>query len=152
MATYPAGIPALPRPSSATLMSTPGYKGSEVIDGIADEVEAIAAELGTNPSGAESTVAARHTAVEGRVTAIETELGTNPSGVSSTVADRFTAAEARVTALESAPATANQVVYMDFTGPSEPTRPTVPAGTKVWWTGPFLPANAAVGDKVDVIA
>lgn len=44
------------------------------------------------------------------------------------------------------------VAFVDFTGPGEPTRPPVVAGVKVWWTGPFFPAAALVGDKVDLTA
>jgi hypothetical protein len=44
------------------------------------------------------------------------------------------------------------VAFVDFTGPGEPTRPAVAAGVKVWWTGPFFPAAALVGDKVDLTA
>ena len=63
MATYPTGIPALARP----VTGDPGNNGSAtdatvVVDAISDEIEAIATELGTNPSGSEATVAARFSA------------------------------------------------------------------------------------------
>jgi hypothetical protein len=47
---------------------------------------------------------------------------------------------------------AGSIVFMDFAGPGEPTRPSVAAGVKVWWTGPFFPAAALVGDKIDLTA
>lgn len=60
MATnYPGSIDSLPRPTSTTTMDEAGYEGDVVIDNISDAVEAIETELGTDPAGAQATVAAR---------------------------------------------------------------------------------------------
>ena len=59
MASFPGSVPSLPRPGSTTAMNASGYEGDAVIDAISDEVEAIATELGTDPSGPFSTVKAR---------------------------------------------------------------------------------------------
>jgi hypothetical protein len=53
-------------------MDTTGFTGSGVIDGISDEVEAIATELGTNPKGASATVVARLNALDSTVAGKET--------------------------------------------------------------------------------
>ena len=65
MPAYPGSIPSLTRPAAGQ----PANDGSAtdatvVVDAISDEVEAIAAELGTNPSAGEATVAARLTALD----------------------------------------------------------------------------------------
>jgi hypothetical protein len=67
---YPGSIPALTRPSH----SDPANDGSAtdatiVVDAISDEVEAIASELGVNPSGASATVVARLDALDSTVAA-----------------------------------------------------------------------------------
>jgi hypothetical protein len=64
MAVYPAALPTIPDDGT--------WNHSQV----GDEIEAVCAELGTNPSGAQSDVAARFTTVEGRVTAVEGATGT----------------------------------------------------------------------------
>jgi hypothetical protein len=64
VATYPGGIPSLPRPTGSTTMDSAGFTGAEVVDGLSDEVEAIATELGTDPAGASATVAARLDALD----------------------------------------------------------------------------------------
>lgn len=65
MATYPGGIPSLTRPASGD----PANDGSAtdavvVVDAISDEIEAIAGELGVNPSGSSATVVARFEALD----------------------------------------------------------------------------------------
>jgi hypothetical protein len=65
VATYPGGIPSLTRPTSGD----PANDGSTtdatvVVDRISDEVEAIAGELGVNPSGGSATVVARLDALD----------------------------------------------------------------------------------------
>jgi hypothetical protein len=67
---YPGSIPALTRP----VHSDPANDGSAtdatiVVDAISDEVEAIATELGVNPSGASATVVARLDALDTTVAA-----------------------------------------------------------------------------------
>lgn len=60
MATnYPGSLDSLPRPSSSTAMNASGYEGDVVIDNLSDAVEAVQAELGTDPAGAQATVKAR---------------------------------------------------------------------------------------------
>jgi hypothetical protein len=64
MAVYPAAIPTIPDDGT--------WNHSQV----GAEITAVATELGTNPRGSQSTVAARFTTVEGRVTAVEGATGT----------------------------------------------------------------------------
>jgi hypothetical protein len=91
VATYPGGIPSLSRPSGSTLMDAAGFKGSEVIDGQADEIEAIATELGVNPSGGSATVVARldalDTTVSGKAAASHTHTAANVTDFAETVRD-----------------------------------------------------------------
>jgi hypothetical protein len=68
MASYPGSIPSLTRPAHGD----PGDDGSStdatvVVGRISDEIEAIAAELGTSPSAAFATVAARLADIETNV-------------------------------------------------------------------------------------
>ena len=68
MAAYPGAVPSLTRPATGD----PGNDGSAtdatvVVDAISDEVEAIAAELGTDPAGASATVKARLEALDSTV-------------------------------------------------------------------------------------
>lgn len=60
MATnYPGSLDSLPRPTSTTAMDASGFEGDVVIDNISDAIEAIEAELGTDPAGSYATVKAR---------------------------------------------------------------------------------------------
>lgn len=62
MATsYPGGYDSLPRPTASDTMddTAGGLDGPAVIDNISDAIEAIEAELGLDPAGNYSTVAAR---------------------------------------------------------------------------------------------
>lgn len=63
MSAYPGAIPSLPRPAGTDGLNLPDH--ADLHNDAADELEAIAAELGTNPSGAYSTVAARLAAMGG---------------------------------------------------------------------------------------
>lgn len=64
MATFPGGIPSLTRPTTGDPTNTGATKDTTIVDAISDEVEAIAAELGTDPAGTAATVKARITALE----------------------------------------------------------------------------------------
>jgi hypothetical protein len=68
MASFPGSVPSLTRPTSGQ----PAADGSAtdatvIVDRISDEVEAIAAELGTDPAGASATVKARLDALDSTV-------------------------------------------------------------------------------------
>lgn len=63
---YPAGLDAFRRPLPTETMDTPGVEGDVVIDNLMDAIEAVQAELGTDPSGADATVKARLAAAEVR--------------------------------------------------------------------------------------
>lgn len=74
MADYPTSIPSLTRVGNGTVGGDddPAADGSStdavvVITDLQDELEAVATELGTTPSGAAATVAARFTALDSTV-------------------------------------------------------------------------------------
>jgi glycerophosphoryl diester phosphodiesterase len=80
-AAYPGSLPALVRPSH----EDPANDGSStdatvIIDAIADELEAIAAELGTTPSGAAATVRARLDAMTTQLDGVTTNLADTITG------------------------------------------------------------------------
>jgi hypothetical protein len=92
VADYPAAVPALTRPTS----SDPGTGGGAtdatvIVDKISDEVEAIAGELGTTPSGAAATVAARldalDTTVSGKAATSHTHATSDVTGLAESVRD-----------------------------------------------------------------
>ncbi len=60
--SYPGGLDALTNPATGDPLSSPSHAGQHA--NANDAIEAIEAELGTNPSSSESTVAARLTAIE----------------------------------------------------------------------------------------
>ena len=63
MATnYPSGIDSLTNPSAGDALTSPSHSAQHA--NANDAIEAIETELGTTPSGSESTVAARLTAIE----------------------------------------------------------------------------------------
>lgn len=77
MASYPEDIPSLTRPvhSDPAADDSP-TDATVIVDAISDEIEAIATELGTNPSGESSTVADRISSVETAVSEIPASLVT----------------------------------------------------------------------------
>lgn len=88
MADYPTSIPSLTRVGNGIVggADDPAADGSStdavvVITDLQDELEAVATELGTTPSGASATVAARFTAVEADV------AGKEDTGVAATLVD-----------------------------------------------------------------
>ncbi len=88
MTNYPAGLDTFPRVTGDTAMSVGvgGETHSELHNGLAAAIEKIETELGTNPSGAYATVAARFDARD----AI---LGTGIEGNAATLAARLAAAD-----------------------------------------------------------
>ena len=91
MATnYPAGLDSLTNPGAGDALTSPSHSGQHT--NINDAVEAVQAELGTDPSGASATVKARLEAHEanswvttariqdGAVTAAKTRIPANPTG------------------------------------------------------------------------
>jgi hypothetical protein len=66
MATYPTAIVDLPEPTSGTYEDDPGFLHDIVHRDVAREIEAVETELGTDPSGAFTTVKARLNDVDAR--------------------------------------------------------------------------------------
>lgn len=63
MATnYPGALDSLTNPSAGDALDSPSHAGQHA--NANDAIEAVQAELGTNPSGSDATVAARLTAIE----------------------------------------------------------------------------------------
>jgi hypothetical protein len=76
--SYPGGLDSFTNPTGTDNLDTAvgGLTHSAQHGAVNDAIEAIEGELGTNPSGAALTVAARFTAVEADVAAVETDLTT----------------------------------------------------------------------------
>lgn len=76
MATFPGGIPSFTNPTSGDDLddAVGGLTHSGQHGAVNDEIEAIATELGTNPSAGFSTVGARFTDIEGDVTTLTAGL------------------------------------------------------------------------------
>lgn len=74
--SYPSGIDAFTRPQATDTQDNPSH--SDLHDDTFDAIEAIETELGTSPSGASATVAAR-------LDAVDTTLGTKADLVAGTV-------------------------------------------------------------------
>lgn len=59
---YPTSLDdttSLPRPTSTTAMNAAGFEGDVLIDNLSDAITAVETELGTDPSGGQSTVKER---------------------------------------------------------------------------------------------
>lgn len=75
MAQYPDAQPSIPRATDSDYSDDPVVGFPALTDRLADEVEAITSELGTDPSGASATVKARIEAVEsGKVSTSDSRL------------------------------------------------------------------------------
>lgn len=75
MAQYPNAEPSIPRATDSDYSDDPVVGFPALTDRLADEVEAITSELGTDPSGASATVKARIEAVEsGKVSTSDSRL------------------------------------------------------------------------------
>jgi hypothetical protein len=83
-------------------MDATGFKGSEVIDGQADEIEAIATELGVNPSGASATVVARldgvDTALSGKAATVHSHATSDVTGLDTALAGKASSSHSHVAA------------------------------------------------------
>jgi hypothetical protein len=83
-------------------MDATGFKGSEVIDGLSDELEAVATELGANPSGSSATVAARldgvDTALSGKAATVHSHTTSDVTGLDTALAGKAASSHSHVAA------------------------------------------------------
>ena len=61
MATFPAALASLPRPTAQTKRNAPGFEGHALQNQLADEIEAIQAAIGVSGSAVSGTVEKRLT-------------------------------------------------------------------------------------------